>query len=56
LDDEDDKAYLEFRIKKSEITEETILYITDFAEKGEINDAKQLWESQLNDLAKCMGG
>jgi len=56
LDDEDDKAYLEFRIKKSEITEETILYITDFAEKGEINDAKQLWESQLSDLAKCMGG
>lgn len=56
LDDEDDKAYLEFKIKKSEITEETILYITDFAEKGEINDARQLWDSQLNDLAKCMGG
>jgi uncharacterized protein YndB with AHSA1/START domain len=56
LDDEDDKAYFEFRIKKSEITEETILYITDFAEKSEINDARQLWESQLNDLAKCMGG
>jgi len=56
LDDEDEKAYLEFRIKKSEITEETILTITDFAEKGEIADAKQLWESQLNDLTKRMGG
>jgi uncharacterized protein YndB with AHSA1/START domain len=56
LDDEDDKAYLEYRIKKSEITEETILTITDFAEKGDIKDAQQLWQSQLSDLAKCMGG
>jgi len=56
LDDEDDKAYFEYRIKKNEITGETILYITDFAYKEDINDSIELWESQLDDLKVCIGG
>lgn len=55
-DEEDDKAYFEFRIKKNEITGETILYVTDFAYKDEIKESRALWESQLNDLKKCIGG
>ena len=56
LDDEDDKAYFEYRIKKNDITGETILYITDYAYKEDINDSKELWESQLDDLKVCIGG
>lgn len=55
-DEEDDKAYFEYRIKKNEITGETILYVTDFAYKDEIKESISLWESQLNDLKKCIGG
>ena len=53
---EEDESYIEYRIDKSEVTGETILFVTDFAEDDEMDDQQQLWESQLNDLAKCMGG
>lgn len=56
MDDEDEKAYFEYKIKKNDITGETILYITDFAPKNEIKEAISLWDSQLNDLRKCIGG
>jgi uncharacterized protein YndB with AHSA1/START domain len=55
-DEEDDKAFFEYRIKRNEITGETILYITDFALKDEIKESISLWDSQLNDLKKCIGG
>lgn len=55
-DEEDDKAFFEYRIKKNEITGETILYVTDYAYKDEIKETISLWESQLNDLKKCIGG
>lgn len=55
-DEEDDKAFFEYRIKKNEITGETILYVTDYAYKDEIRETISLWESQLNDLKKCIGG
>ena len=55
-DEEDDKAYFEYDIKKNEITGDTILYVTDFAYRNEINESISLWESQLDDLRKCIGG
>lgn len=55
VEDDDDRSYFEFRIKKNEITNETILYVTDFAEKEDIRSSVELWESQLDDLAKCIG-
>lgn len=55
-DEDDDKAYFEYRIKKNDITGETILYLTDFAFKNEVKETINLWDSQLNDLKKCIGG
>lgn len=55
-DEEDDKAFFEYRIKKNDITGETILYVTDYAYKDEIKESISLWESQLDDLKKCIGG
>ena len=54
-DEEDEKAYFEYRIKVTDITKETILTVTDFAEKEDVASAKELWRSQLNDLAKALG-
>ena len=47
--------YFEFRIDKSEITNQTILVITDFAEKKEIKDQTQLWDYQVKELFHRLG-
>jgi hypothetical protein len=47
--------YFEFRIEKSEVTNQTILIIHDFAEKKEVKDASQLWEYQVKDLFHRLG-
>ncbi len=47
--------YFEFRIEKSPVTNETILTITDFAEKKEISDQELLWDAQIHDLKHRIG-
>lgn len=54
--DSEDEEYLEFEISKSPVTGETILLITDFCDDDEVDDQKQLWHSQMEDLRKEMGG
>lgn len=49
------EEYFEFRIEKTEITNQTILVIKDFAEKGEIKDQSQLWEYQVKELFHRLG-
>ena len=38
------EEYFEFAIEKSEVTNQTILMVKDFAEKKEIKDQSQLWD------------
>jgi uncharacterized protein YndB with AHSA1/START domain len=47
--------YFEFRIEKSEVTNQTILVIRDFAEKGDVKDQSQLWDYQVKDLFHRLG-
>jgi uncharacterized protein YndB with AHSA1/START domain len=47
--------FFEFRIEKSEVTNQTILVIKDFADKGEVKDQKQLWDYQVKDLFHRLG-
>ena len=49
------EEYFEFRIEKSEVTNQTILVIKDFAEKGEVKDQSQLWGYQVKDLFHRLG-
>ena len=49
------EEYFEFRIEKSEVTNQTILVIRDFANKGEIKDQSQLWSYQVKDLFHRLG-
>lgn len=53
--DAPENEYFEFKITQSEVTNQTVLILTDFAEKGEIEDQSQLWESQLQDLFHRIG-
>jgi uncharacterized protein YndB with AHSA1/START domain len=51
----DDEEYFEFKISQSPVTNETILLISDFADKAEMKDQEQLWESQVSDLKHRIG-
>jgi hypothetical protein len=48
--------YIEFRIESSEVTRDTILFVTDFADSDELEDQRILWESQVATLASRIGG
>jgi uncharacterized protein YndB with AHSA1/START domain len=50
-----DEEYFEFQIEKSEVTNQTILVIKDFAEKKEIADQSRVWEYQIKDLFHRIG-
>jgi hypothetical protein len=49
------EEYFEFRIEKSEITNQTILIVKDFAEKKEIKDQSLLWDHQVKELFHRLG-
>lgn len=51
----DEDEFFEFRISRSPVTNETILQITDFAEKGDVDDQELLWQSQVSDLKHRLG-
>ena len=54
-DDESQNTYFEMRITYNELTREHTLEITDFADKDEIEDQKDLWDSQIENLRRQSG-
>ncbi|GAB4258908.1 MAG: START-like domain-containing protein [Vicingaceae bacterium] len=55
LHSEDDDSYFELRIEQDALTKDISLIVTDFAEEDEIEEAKLLWESQIEDLHHIIG-
>lgn len=57
LEDQEEglKTYFEMSIKVDELTNDVALLITDFAYPDEIEDAKRLWENQIQDLKTTIG-
>ena len=47
--------FFEFKIEKSEVTNQTILVIKDFAEKKEIKDQSMVWNYQVKELFHRLG-
>ncbi len=56
LEDEDEEAYFEFRIEIDAMTKDVSLLITDFCDEDELEEAKLLWESQVDQLHGLIGG
>lgn len=51
-----DDSYFEFKIQVDSITKDVSVIITDFAEdETAVEEAKQLWESQLDELKQVIG-
>lgn len=55
LDDEEEKSYFEFKLNIDELTSDLALIITDFAEPDEIEDSKELWDTQIAELKHILG-
>jgi START-like superfamily domain len=47
--------YFEFRISRTEISSQTVLIVSDFAEKNDIKDQTQLWHYQVKELFHKLG-
>ncbi len=47
--------YLEFIIKVSDVTRETVFVIRDYCDADELEYRKQLWTNQVADMKKAMG-
>lgn len=54
-DEEFKKHYFEFKITSNELTKDTTLIITDFANGEEHNDLINLWNEQVSILRKKLG-
>jgi uncharacterized protein YndB with AHSA1/START domain len=54
--DADKGEYLEFKISESEVTGETIMYITAFAEEDEVEEERKYWENAMESLRRATGG
>jgi uncharacterized protein YndB with AHSA1/START domain len=54
-EDSEDDSYFEMKIIVDEITKDVSLFITDFAEEDEVEEAKMLWTNQVGDLKQQLG-
>lgn len=51
----EDDSFFEFKIEVDNLTNETALLITDFADEDELDSAQKLWESQIAELKHILG-
>ncbi|MDT7830069.1 START-like domain-containing protein [Pricia sp. S334] len=54
-EDSEDGVFFEMKIIVDEITKDVSLFITDFADEGEVDEAKMLWTNQVMDLKQVLG-
>lgn len=54
-EENDDESFFEMRIVVDEITKDVSLFITDFADEDDVDEAKMLWTNQVADLKQVIG-
>lgn len=54
-DDEGERSYFEMKMTYNELTHAYVLEVTDFAVSDEVEDMKELWESQIANLRRTCG-
>ena len=56
IESEGDDSYFEFRIQVDAITKDVSLMVTDFSDdEDEVEEAKMLWENQIEELKHTIG-
>ncbi|MFO7864924.1 MAG: START-like domain-containing protein [Salinivirgaceae bacterium] len=54
-DEKENQPYFEFKIRKDDLTGETALLITDFADEDDKEGSIELWDTQINSLKHKLG-
>ena len=54
-EDEGSESYFEISINVAELTGDSTIVVTDFAEPNEVDDAKLLWNQQIDVLKRKSG-
>ena len=52
----DNEEFLTFQIEKDDLTGDTSIIVSDFDEENEIEEAKLMWESIIEQLKGTIGG
>jgi len=52
---EGDDSYFEFQIQVDPITKDVSVIVTDFADEDDLEEAKALWENQIDELKHSIG-
>ncbi|QOD61807.1 SRPBCC family protein [Polaribacter haliotis] len=56
LESEDDESFFELKIQVDPLTKDVSIIVTDFADdEDEVEEAKQLWENQIDELRHTIG-
>ncbi|MCG1036436.1 START-like domain-containing protein [Polaribacter sargassicola] len=56
VDSEDDDSFFEMKIQVDALTKDVSLIVTDFADdEDDVEEAKNLWESQIEELKHTIG-
>ncbi len=55
-EESDEDEYWVIKMFKSPITNETVLEVTDFADSDEVEEQKEFWQEQINQLKGVIGG
>ena len=56
MESEGDDSYFEFRIQVDPLTKDVVVLVTDFADgEDEVEEAKMLWENQIEELKHTIG-
>ncbi len=56
LESEDDDSFFEIKIQVDALTKDVSIIITDFADdEDEVEESKQLWENQIEELKHTIG-
>ena len=54
-EEEDDKTFFELKLSQNELTNDIVLTISDFSEPDELEDAIDLWNTQIEQLRITLG-
>ncbi|MEQ8552609.1 MAG: START-like domain-containing protein [Cyclobacteriaceae bacterium] len=55
-DDDDDPAYVEFKLDMNELTQEVFIRVTDYNDNMDSEETNDLYESLIHDLKEIVGG
>jgi uncharacterized protein YndB with AHSA1/START domain len=52
---DDEEKYFEFKISQDELTGDVALIVIDFSEEEEVEETRELWNTQIADLKHILG-